>query len=54
MLKRTLTALIGLVVFFAIVLAHRFVVYAAIGAVTVMMLWEMYEMLDAKKQTADA
>ena len=49
MLKRTLTALIGLVVFFAIVLSHRFVVYAAIGAVTIMMLCEMYEMLDAQK-----
>ena len=49
MLTRILTALIGLIVFFAVIFAHRFVIYTAIGIITVGMLWEMYEMLDTKK-----
>ncbi len=49
MLTRILTSIVGLIVFFAVIFAHRFVLYAALGIVTLGMLYEMYEMLDAKR-----
>ncbi|MBE7016150.1 MAG: hypothetical protein E7417_04940 [Ruminococcaceae bacterium] len=49
MLKRILTALVGLLVFFAVVFAHRFVLYIAITLVILGMLLEMYRMMDEEK-----
>lgn len=49
MVTRIVTSVVGLAVFFGIVAAHRFVVYGALAVITVGMLYEMYEMLSAKR-----
>ncbi len=45
MLKRILTALIGLVVFFTVVLTHHYVLYTAVGILIFGMLYEMYRVI---------
>ena len=42
MVKRLLTSVIGIIIFFAVVLSHRFVLYAAVVAVVLGMLYEVY------------
>lgn len=52
MLKRILTSIIGLLVFFLVIFSHHYVLYGAVTLVTVGMLLEMYRMLDTKKSLA--
>lgn len=49
MLKRILTALIGLIVFFTVIFTHHYVLYTAIFALTLVMLYEVYKVTDASK-----
>lgn len=49
MLKRVLTALVGLVVFFFVIFSHHYVLYGAVTLITLGMLFEMYKMLDTPK-----
>lgn len=49
MLKRTLTAIVGLLVFFAVIFVHRYVLYIAVTLVMLGMLLEMYRMTDEEK-----
>lgn len=50
MLKRIITALIGLVVFAAIIFSHHYVLYIAISLVIMGMLYEMYGVMDVEKR----
>lgn len=43
--KRLLTSFIGIAVFFAVVLSHRFVLYAAVMLLSLGMLFEMYRVM---------
>lgn len=45
MAKRLLTSFVGIIVFFAVVLSHRFVLYLAVGILSVGMLFEMYRVM---------
>ena len=45
MAKRLLTSFIGIIIFFAVVLSHRFVLYSAVILLTVGMLFEMYRVM---------
>jgi len=49
MLKRILTSLVGLVVFFFVIFSHHYLLYGAVTLVVLGMLYEMYRMLDIKK-----
>lgn len=50
MLKRIATSLIGIILFFAVVLAHHYALYIAVTLVTLGMLYEMNKMMDAEKE----
>lgn len=45
MAKRLLTSFIGIAVFFAVVLTHRYVLYLAVGLLVFGMLFEMYRVM---------
>lgn len=45
MAKRLLTSFIGIIVFFAVVLSHRYVLYSAVILLTLGMLFEMYRVM---------
>lgn len=49
MLKRILTSLIGLLVFFVVIFSHHYLLYGAVTLITLGMLCEMYNMIDTKK-----
>lgn len=49
MLKRILTSLLGLVVFFAVFFSHQYVIYGVITIITLLALVEMYRMMDTDK-----
>ena len=46
MLKRILTSVIGLAVFFAVVFAHHYVLYCAVTLIVLGMLYEMYNVME--------
>ena len=50
MLKRILTSIIGLVVFFAVIFSHHYVLCAAVFLVTGAMLYEAYKAIDASRE----
>lgn len=43
--KRLLTAFFGVILFFAVTLSHRFVLYAAVTVLSIGMLFEMYRVM---------
>ena len=45
MAKRLLTSFVGIIIFFAVVLSHRYVLYSAVILLTVGMLFEMYRVM---------
>lgn len=45
MLKRILTSVIGLIIFFAVIFAHRYVLYTVAGVLVIGMLYEMYNVI---------
>ena len=47
MLKRILTSLIGLVVFFAVIFSHQYVLYAAAAVLTLGIMYELYKAMNA-------
>ncbi len=47
MLKRILTSIIGLIIFFAVIFTHHYALYAAVLLVTGAMLYEAYKAIDA-------
>lgn len=49
MLKRILTALIGLVVFAAVIFSHHYVLYCAVTLLVMAMLHEMYSVMETDK-----
>ncbi len=50
MLKRIITALIGLVVFTAIIFSHHYVLYIAVSLLVMGMLYEVYGAMEADKK----
>ncbi len=50
MLKRIITALVGLAVFAVVIFAHQYVLYAAVAAIIMGMLYEMYGVTDTDKR----
>ena len=49
MLKRILTALIGLVVFAAVIFSHHYVLYCAVTLIIMALLYEVYSAMDFDK-----
>lgn len=49
MLKRVLTSIIGLAVFFAVVFTHHYVLYCVVTLIVLGMLYEMYGVMSAHK-----
>ncbi len=49
MLKRILTSIIGLAVFFGVIFMHRYVLYGAVLVLTLGMLYEIYSVTEAQK-----
>ncbi|MDD6213848.1 MAG: phosphatidate cytidylyltransferase [Firmicutes bacterium] len=47
MLKRILTSLIGLVVFFAVIFSHRYVLYATVSILALGIMYELYKAMNA-------
>lgn len=45
--KRLLTSFIGIILFFAVVLSHRYVLYVVVTALVLGMLYEMYQVMCA-------
>ena len=43
--KRLLTSIVGICIFFAVVLSHRYVLYLAVALLTLGMLFEMYRVM---------
>lgn len=49
MLKRILTSIIGLAVFFAVIFAHHYVLYCAVTLIALGILYEMYSVMELEK-----